>query len=629
MGKARGDEGMLQNLTSPDVSGIAGVKIPDVAQTFVPRAVDAESGKNSAAQFPLGGLGAAWVVRSPDGSFRFRCPLSKNQPKETITAFPISGCQFAVFEQVEGKASKAYALAPSPSQDQSLSQWQWYPASDSGADNGTANAAIHHLYPRSWYSYGGVFQSQILCDQLSPILPGNYQESSYPVAVFEWRFYNPNDVPVTLSVMLSWENLIGSVVGDHNGSPTLKFNQSGGNFNRWVEDFFRVGCTLMNTQALGSEGYLTTKEAPPVNQGQWAIVTAENPAVEVFHHTRWRPDGDGSDLWDSFAGDGSLPNENGEAATEPGERLGAAIAVRFTVRPGRSRTIPFILSWDLPTSSVETAPVGPMPYRFTDFFGRDGQNAWYMARTALKHYDTWRSSIDQWQQSVAIAGSLSKASIVDNAEGLGSIANLRTAAINGLHQLASDLAPWTAADELHPRGQLWTGDRSRFRDTWALHKLWPDLEQSQIRSALTQSPKTLTEAVHLILRLHRSHKADPNFIELAELWAVLTSSLESLLGEWLDNSTQSDTGVIDLVYPALEAAIAMTQDLLDHQVEWLFTGHTSPVSPAQLATSIDTYTQLRQQGDNFPAPSPKVSDSMSTNQGIELWGGGVSLESQQ
>ncbi|MEM9245357.1 MAG: GH116 family glycosyl-hydrolase [Cyanobacteria bacterium P01_F01_bin.153] len=352
MGKAGDRERVLQNLTSPDVSGIAGVKIPHIAQTFVPGAVAAEAGEHSVMQFPLGGLGAAWVGRSPNGSFRFRCPPVKEQPKDTARAFPISGCQFAIFEHVEGEASKAYALATPPSQDQSLSQWQWYPASDSGPDDGAVNAAVQHLYPRSWYSYGGVFQSQILCDQFSPILPGNYQETSYPVGIFEWRFYNPSTSPVTLSVMLSWENLIGSVVDDHNGSPTLKFNQSGGNFNRWVEDFFRVGCTLMNTQALGNDGYLTTKEAPPTNQGQWAIVTVENPAVEVFYHTRWRPDRDGSDLWDSFAGDGSLPNENGEAATEPGERLGAAIAVRFMVRPGRSRTIPFILSWDLPTSSV-------------------------------------------------------------------------------------------------------------------------------------------------------------------------------------------------------------------------------------------------------------------------------------
>ncbi len=436
MGNEEGGEVIPQNLIIPDVSGIAGVKIPDTAQTVVLTASGAGvSPSDLTARYSLGGLGAAWVERSPTGAFSFRCPPSQdpvqaqnqaqNQAQGTLTAFPVSGCQFAIFEQVEGEKSKAYALTSQPPEDQSLSQWQWYPSNGSGT-----TAAVQHLYPRSWYTYGGVFQSQILCEQFSPILPGNYQETSYPLGVFEWRFYNPCDRPVTLSVMLSWENLIGSAVGNDGDTPALKFNQSGGNFNRWVEDFFRVGCSFMNAQALGEEGYLTTKKAPPVNQGQWAIVTAENPAVEVFHHTQWRPDGDGGDLWESFAGDGSLANENGEAATEPGERLGAAIAVRFTIRPGRSRTIPFILSWDLPTSPVETAAVGPMPYRFADFFGRDGQNAWYMARTALKHCDTWRSGIEKWHQSMAIAETLPDS--LDSR----ALKTLKTAAINSLSKLA-------------------------------------------------------------------------------------------------------------------------------------------------------------------------------------------------
>ncbi|MEM9772498.1 MAG: GH116 family glycosyl-hydrolase [Cyanobacteria bacterium P01_D01_bin.73] len=605
-----------QNLTMPDISGVPGVNIPDAAQAF---------SLSSTARFPLGGLGAAWVERSPNGAFSFRCPLSEgrsgnssaentatdNNSAAINSAAIVSGCQFAIFEQVEGEAAKAYALNSQGPDDQSLSQWQWYPADDSGA-----TAGVYHLYPRTWYTYGGVFNSQIVCDQFSPILPNNYQETSYPLSVFEWRFHNPSDRPVTLSVMLSWENLIGSNVGNDEGKPALKFNQPGGNFNRWVEDFFRVGCSLMNTQALGNEGYLTTKEPPPVNQGQWAIVTADNPVVEVFYHTQWRPDGDGNDLWESFASDGSLANENGEAETAIGERLGAAIAVRFTIRPGRSRTIPFILSWDLPTSSVATDAVGLMPYRFADFFGRDGQNAWYMARTALKHCDTWRTNIQQWQQSILDAGK-SPGFSPDDAPSAELSQAIKATAINSLSQMAIDLGPWTAADDLHPRGQLWRGDRSTFDNTWALYKLWPDLEQSQIRSILTQEQDAAEAgadwkgSVDITLRLHRIHmqtdvQMTPDFFELADLLLYVAKAFDAFsepsaafleLPDFANNN--DDLARLNL---GLEAAIALTQLLIDNQPHWTLSVDQPAISSETLTEAVARYTALRQKiGDRLTA----------------------------
>jgi uncharacterized protein (DUF608 family) len=67
----------------------------------------------------------------------------------------------------------------------------------------------------------------------------------------------------------------------------------------------------------------------------------------------------------------------------PGEQIAAAIAIRFTIRPGRTRKIPFILAWDFPVT--EFAPGINYYRRYTDFFGRTGNNAWSVARTAFKH----------------------------------------------------------------------------------------------------------------------------------------------------------------------------------------------------------------------------------------------------
>ena len=567
----------------------------------------------------------AWVERSPQGVFSFRCPTSPT-PTPPI---PISGCQFAIFEQLDGEPSQAYGLSPQPPTDGTLTQWQWYPAETGG----TSTGQVDHLYPQTWYRYGGVFHSQIGCEQFSPIQPHNYQETSYPLGVFEWRFHNPSDRPVTLSIMLTWENLLGTVLEtpEDTTAPTtprlkLKFNGTGGNFNRWVEDFFRVGCTLMNRQALGEDGYLNTTGAPPVNQGQWAIVTVENPAVEVFYHTGWQPDGDGSDLWDTFAADGSLVNENGEQPTEAGKRVGAAIAVRFTVRPGRSRTIPFMVCWDLPTSPLgslggdrnQTSP-NIIPYRATDFFGRDGQNAWYMGRTALKHYNTWREKIQHWQQDFLTAGE-SPESQRDR--------------LNSLGQFVLNAAPWTAASEFHPRGQLWPGDRSDSYPSphplpWELHELWPALEHSQIRSNLDSTtpsaqqpannqPKNHYLKIASVLRLHRACQETNGLdlrdlstvLELIDLWPALEAALEPV--SKMDWETPTNPPLLTLPNSfgdedwmawelALEAAIALGELLIAHWPTQGFPVHlpAPDVSPETLAAAIATYqtsrTQIRQQ----------------------------------
>jgi non-lysosomal glucosylceramidase len=89
-----------------------------------------------------------------------------------------------------------------------------------------------------------VFQAELTCEQFSPILPGNYQQTSYPVAIFEWTAHNPTDQPITVSIMLTWENIVGwftnvlknpEVKVRDDGSPVYEYQprwgESTGNIN--------------------------------------------------------------------------------------------------------------------------------------------------------------------------------------------------------------------------------------------------------------------------------------------------------------------------------------------------------------------------------------------------------------
>ena len=434
---------------------------------------------------PLGGFGAGCIGRSPRGDFNL---WHIDGGEHIFNSLP--ACQFSVFEESGGK-KQAFALCTEPPTDGSLSSWKWYPCEgSSAADYATdvtdgmkkedlnSSGSYHALYPRSWFVYENVFQAQLSCEQFSPILPHNYQESSYPVAMFEWVAHNPTDAPITLSIMLTWENIVGWFT-NANKSPEIKvrddgspaydyqprWGESGGNMNLLVEDFHRIGCVMTR---------LNADDEPKEGDGQWAIATITNPAVEVFYQTRWNPAGKGDDIWQNFSGDGFLLDDKDETACDPGERSACAIAVRFTIRPGKTRKIPFILSWDLPVT--EFAPGTWYYRRYTDFFGRNGKNAWPMIRTAMKHSDTWRESIEAWQKPI-----LEREDLTDS---------FKMALFNELYILTDGGTLWSAADERDPKGQFGVLECLDYRwyesldvrlyGSFALLMLWPELEKSVI-----------------------------------------------------------------------------------------------------------------------------------------------------
>ena len=434
---------------------------------------------------PLGGFGAGCIGRSSRGDFNL---WHIDGGEHIFNNLP--ACQFSVFEESGGN-KQAFALCTEPPTDGSLSTWKWYPregssAADSVTDvtegvketNLNSSGTYHALYPRSWFVYENVFQSQLSCEQFSPILPDNYQESSYPVAMFEWVAHNPTDAPITLSIMLTWENIVGWFT-NANKSPKIKvrddgspaydyqprWGESGGNMNLLVEDFHRIGCVMTR---------LNADDNPKEGDGQWAIATITNPAVEVFYQTRWNPAGKGDDIWQNFSGDGCLLDDKDETACDPGERSACAIAVRFTIRPGKTRKIPFILSWDLPVT--EFAPGVEYYRRYTDFFGRNGKNAWSIIRTAMKHSDTWRESIEAWQKPI-----LAREDLTDS---------FKMALFNELYILTDGGTLWSAADERDPNGQFGVLECIDYRwyesldvrlyGSFALLMLWPELEKSVI-----------------------------------------------------------------------------------------------------------------------------------------------------
>lgn len=415
---------------------------------------------------PLGGFGAGCLGRSPRGDFN----LWHLDAGEHIFR-SLDACQFSVFEQLETGEAQAYAMCTQAPTDGSLAAWRWYPE---------GQGTYHALYPRSWFEYQGVFHSNLVCEQYSPIWAKNYQESSYPIALFEWTAYNPTDQPITLSIMLTWQNIIGwftkanknpAVTVRDDGSPVYQYQprwgDSTGNYNQWIQDNYRVGCLFNRIQL---------HEELQEGEGQLCIASVLNPSLEVFYQTRWHPKGDGLEVWDDFARNGSLSDRQDETPADPGEQIAGAIAVRFTIRPGKTRKIPFVLTWDLPV--MEFGPEVNYYRRYTDFFGRNGKNAWPMVRTALKHGTMWQDKVQQWQ-----AQTLQRSDYPNW---------LKMALFNELYLLSQGGTIWTAATEDAPIGQFGVLECLDYRwyesidvrlyGSLALAKLWPRLDKAVLEA---------------------------------------------------------------------------------------------------------------------------------------------------
>jgi len=453
---------------------------------------------------PLGGFGAGCIGRSHRGDFNLWHIDSGEHVFQTMPA-----CQFSLFEQV-GDQSQAYALSTEPPEDGSLSTWQWYPASQGIGNreveeiqnsklktqnisygNATrtklktpspSTGTYHALYPRSWFIYENVFEASLTCEQFSPIVPDNYQETSYPVAIFEWTAHNPTDQPITLSILLTWQNMVGwftnaskspEVKLRDDGSPVYEYQprlrESTGNVNRWVKEGARVGIVMEKAnEKLGDR-------SPAEGDGQWAIAVQPPANTEVFYQTRWNPAGDGAEVWQAFSKNGSLSNRDDATSAKSGEQIAAAIAVRFTLQPGATQRIPFTLSWDFPV--MEFAQGVEYFKRYTDFFSRSGENAWAIAHTALEHYPTWQQQIQSWQQPIL------EKPLPDW---------FKMALFNELYILTDGGTLWSAATATDPVGQFavlecldyrWYESLDvRLYGSFGLLMLFPELEKAVIRA---------------------------------------------------------------------------------------------------------------------------------------------------
>jgi len=326
---------------------------------------------------PVGGFGAGTFSRTYRGDFA-RWHIKAGVHKYA----PVYANQFAMFQQVAGEPARtAQVLMTDHPKNGELSSWKWdYPV---GAGEYAA------LFPKSWYDYKwDKFPAHVVLEQFSPVLPNNYRESSYPVAVYRWHAENPTNKIVTVSILLSWTNMGGwfrNYLRDFQGALTQ------GNQNHFRKEAVTraetmKGVVFDRSRADGAESEW---------DGEFSIAAVESPGVEVSYQTEFLADGDGKAVWTPFSKDGQLADSD-TSWVSASEKLGGAIAIKFTLQPGEEKIVPMVIAWDFPV--VEFGQGRKWNRKYTDFYGANGRNSWTIARDGLLHASEWSDAINTWQK---------------------------------------------------------------------------------------------------------------------------------------------------------------------------------------------------------------------------------------
>lgn len=324
---------------------------------------------------PLGGIGTGGITRSSDGRFS-RWTIKGGG----IKSFDRPGNGFLLWAKPEGQSAAGIALQPQPAgNDLSAFRFEAETPEWSG------------LFPLAWHRHSKHLGIEAECLSYSPIIAGDADVSSLPVAVFRWRLTNHNDVPTQASVAFHFANMNGCFSDFAEGAPQ---RVAAGCFNRPCDLDGGTGVVLDRRRIA---------EEPGEGDGEWMISVSADGDADFGRTLCFDGSGAGSEFWAKFSESGSAPDlgpgwvtESGFRETSPGLPT-AVVSGRVTIAPHDTRELTFALVWDLP---VITFGQGRKWYRaYTDAWGRGARASKALSIHAHQNAGHWHRQIASWHRN--------------------------------------------------------------------------------------------------------------------------------------------------------------------------------------------------------------------------------------
>ena len=185
------------------------------------------------------------------------------------------------------------------------------------------------LYPRVNLAYKDPdLPVGVKLHAFSPLIPGNIDDSSLPGACLEFEVSNQETTEAEVSVVLTWENILG--IG---GSREEDWHSTEGNYQELADSANGLSGVLFLTR----QNYEDRRKCV---LGSYFLGAEKGEGIEISVCSAWDTNNKTPDFWEQFASTGILP--------EGTSGLGGAVAARVCVKPKETRTIRFYLVWFTP-----------------------------------------------------------------------------------------------------------------------------------------------------------------------------------------------------------------------------------------------------------------------------------------
>ena len=191
---------------------------------------------------------------------------------------------------------------------------------------------------------------QVSMEAFSPFIPLEPKDSGLPAILFNFTVHNPGDDIMNVSLAATMQNAVG-----WDGAYPLVDTRSplyGGNFNVLV--------TLGSTSAISGmpdtamSAIHMTSNRLPADDPRFGSMLLGAFSSGATYLTQWS---DLDSFWTDFSSDGILQIFSDSTPSPLGQTWNAALAVPFSLPPGHSKTVTFVIAWHFPNRYVNYSQV--------------------------------------------------------------------------------------------------------------------------------------------------------------------------------------------------------------------------------------------------------------------------------
>jgi uncharacterized protein (DUF608 family) len=363
--------------------------------------------------FPLGGLGTGTVSLGGYGNLRdweiFNRPNKGGVMPFTFAAVRLAGGGLAspVARVLERQPLPPYPGGFGLHREQALGLPRFRDAIFEGA---YPFANIRFQDPR--------LPVDAALEAFNPLIPLDTDNSSLPLAVLSYRLTSRAPSPLQVTLAFSAMNPVG-YDGKSPLTGTLADRQRpffGANLNEYRHD------GPMHGLLLSSRKY-------PAHSPRYGSLSLATQADDISYLLNWESGewwDDFQKWWDAFLAHGRFHSQPA-TPTEDGATSYASLANHFTLQPGETRTVDFVLAWHFPIVENYDPHAPPVSGSMRNHYGTCWTSAWEPAHYLLRNLDTLRRRSRRYRDT--LHGSTLPPLVIDAVSSQASIMRTNTVLI--------------------------------------------------------------------------------------------------------------------------------------------------------------------------------------------------------